>query len=83
MVVVLHRLLAMAALRWTWLARWIKAEPVVLVRDGVVDERAMARHGLDRADLEEGLRMEQVAEPKDVRLATLEGGGKISVAKET
>jgi uncharacterized membrane protein YcaP (DUF421 family) len=32
-----------------------------------------------QADLVEGLRMEQVERVEDVRLATLEAGGKISV----
>ncbi|MDB5457018.1 MAG: hypothetical protein JWP92_2603 [Caulobacter sp.] len=78
-IVVLHRLLAMATLRSNVLARWIKCEPVILVRDGAVDREAMARHGISDSDLAEGLRMEQVETVQDIRLATLEGGGKISV----
>lgn len=78
-VVVVHRLLAMASLRWGLLADIVKAGPVTLVRDGVIDHDAMRRHGVSDADLAEGLRMEQVDRPEDVRLATLEGGGKISV----
>lgn len=78
-IAVLHRLLAMATLRWNLLARWIKCGPVVLVRDGVADEAAMARHEISDADLAEGLRIEQIDKIGDVRLATLEGGGKISV----
>jgi len=78
-VVVLHRLLAMATLRWSPLARLMKGAPVPLVRDGVVDEAAMRRHAIGRADLAEGLRMEQVDGIEAVGLATLEAGGKISV----
>ena len=78
-VVVLHRLLAMATLRWNVVARLFKGVPVVLVRDGVVDEDALRRHAISRADLAEGLRMEQAADAKDVSLATLEAGGTISV----
>lgn len=78
-VVILHRLLAMASLRWGVMARLVKCAPVVLVRDGHVDAEAMVRHGIGRTDLEEGLRMEQVETAADVRLATLEAGGKISV----
>lgn len=78
-IAALHRLLAMATLRWNLLARWIKCGPVVLVRDGVADEAAMARHEISDADLAEGLRIEQIDKIGDVRLATLEGGGKISV----
>lgn len=78
-VVVLHRLLAMATLRWSPLARLMKSAPVTLVRDGVADEAAMRRHAIGRADLAEGLRMEQVDGIETVGLATLEAGGKISV----
>ena len=78
-VVVLHRLLAMATLHWNPLAGLMKGAPVVLVRDGVADQAAMRRHAIGQADLIEGLRMEQVERVEDVRLATLEAGGKISV----
>jgi len=78
-LVVLHRLFAMLTLRWSWLASLMKSRPEVLIRDGQVDDRALARHGLSREDLFEGLRLEQVETPQDVRLATLEGGGRISV----
>ena len=79
LLVVLHRLLAMATLRWSVLARWIKCAPAVLVTDGEVDPDALRRHGISREDLLEGLRMEQAEDPAKVRLATLEAGGKISV----
>jgi uncharacterized membrane protein YcaP (DUF421 family) len=79
LIVVLHRLLAMATLRWNWLSSVVKIAPTVLVKDGRVDRQALRRHGLSEQDLEEGLRMEQIDDCKDVRLAMLEGGGKISV----
>ncbi|MGZ3274122.1 MAG: DUF421 domain-containing protein [Caulobacteraceae bacterium] len=78
-LVVASRLLAIATLRWSFLASWIKCSPVVLVRDGVMDLRAMHANGISEADLAEGMRMEQSETLQDVRLATLEGGGKISV----
>jgi uncharacterized membrane protein YcaP (DUF421 family) len=78
-VVVLHRMLAMATLHWSLLSRLMKGAPVVLVRDGVANQVAMRRHAIGEADLLEGLRMEQFDRIADVRLATLEAGGKISV----
>lgn len=78
-VVILHRLLAMASRRWGVMARLVKCAPVVLIREGQIDTTAMARHGIGKADLDEGLRMEQIENAADVRLATLEAGGKISV----
>ncbi|HJV40535.1 DUF421 domain-containing protein [Caulobacter sp.] len=80
-VVVLHRLIAMATLRWSALTQLFKGAPVRLVQDGIVDRPAMRRHAISQADLEEGLRMEQVEAIEDVRLATLEAGGKISVVR--
>ena len=78
-VVILHRLLAMASLRWSALDKLVKCAPATLVRDGKVDDEALKRHGLGRADLDEALRMEQVEAAADVQRATLEAGGKISV----
>lgn len=78
-LVVASRLLEIATLRWGLMASWIKGSPVVLVRDGVMDPKAMHRHGISDADLAEGMRMEQYEKLQDVRLATLEGGGKISI----
>jgi uncharacterized membrane protein YcaP (DUF421 family) len=79
LLVVLHRVFAMLTLRWTWLARIMKAEPVVLVRDGVEDRKAMLRHGIGEADLLEGLRLENAETAAEVHLAALENSGKISV----
>ena len=83
LLVVLHRALAMATLRWNGLATLVKGGPVVLVRDGRIDEAALRRHELSRDDLEEGLRMEQEENCDNVRLATLEAGGKISVVRRS
>jgi uncharacterized membrane protein YcaP (DUF421 family) len=79
LLVILHRLFAMLTLRWTWLAKIMKAEPVVLVRDGVKDPAAMVRHGIGEVDLLEALRLEKAERPEDVHLATLENNGRISV----
>jgi uncharacterized membrane protein YcaP (DUF421 family) len=79
LIALLHRLAMMAAYRWPRLCAWMKPSAVVLVRDGVLDRAAAARYAITGADLAEGLRMEQVERIEDVRLATLEAGGKISV----
>ncbi|WP_372783789.1 DUF421 domain-containing protein [Phenylobacterium sp.] len=81
LLVVLHRVFAMLTIRWGWLAKLMKAEPVVLLRDGVEDHKAMASHGIGHADLLEGLRLEQVERPEDAHLATLENNGRISVVR--
>ena len=81
LLVVLHRVLAMAAMRWSWLADFVKGSPAILVRDGALDREAMRRHAISEADLLESLRQEQVDDPKAVRRATLENSGRISVVR--
>jgi uncharacterized membrane protein YcaP (DUF421 family) len=78
-LVIAHRALAMAAVRWPSAGRWLKSLPVVLVRDGVADARAMGRHGITQDDLKEGLRLQRLERMEDVHLATMERGGRISV----
>jgi uncharacterized membrane protein YcaP (DUF421 family) len=72
----------MLTLHSTWLAKLMKGQPVVLVRDGVEDRQAMRRHEIGEDDLLEGLRLEQVERPEEVRLATLENNGRLSVVRQ-
>lgn len=81
LLVVLHRALAKAAIRWSWLGRLMKGRPVVLVRNGALERDAMRRHGISEADLRESLRQEQVEDPEAVAKATLENSGRISVVR--
>jgi uncharacterized membrane protein YcaP (DUF421 family) len=81
LLVALHRLFVMLTIRWNWLAKIMKSEPVVLIRDGERDRAAMTRHGIGEVDLLEGLRLEQAERVEDVRLATLENSGRISVVR--
>jgi uncharacterized membrane protein YcaP (DUF421 family) len=78
-LVVLHRLLAWASLRSALVARVVKFGPLPLVTDGAVDAAAMRKEGISHEDLLEALRGEQIDDLASVRLANLEGGGKISV----
>jgi uncharacterized membrane protein YcaP (DUF421 family) len=79
LLVVLHRLLAIGAMRWGALGWLVKARPVRLVTDGQVDEHALRRANLSRDDLHEAIRLEQAEDPSELRSATLEGSGKVSV----
>lgn len=79
LVVVLHRLLAMATVHSNLLSLFIKGQPIVLVRAGVPDARAMHSSAVSDADLIEGLRMAQIERVEDAALVTFERGGKISV----
>lgn len=78
-LVLLHRLLALGAMRWNILASLVKARPVELVKDGKVDARALRRANLSIDDLHEAIRLEQFDDPTDLHAAMLEGSGKVSV----
>jgi uncharacterized membrane protein YcaP (DUF421 family) len=78
-LVVLHRLIAWACLRSEWLSSWVKFRPLTLVTNGVPDEFVLRKEGISHADLIESLRLEQLEQLQEVRLAVLEDGGKISV----
>ena len=81
-LVILHRVLAYCALHKSIVSEWLKSHPTVLVRDGTMDEQAMARQGISRDDLLEGLRMRDAESVEEIRLATLERSGKISVVRK-
>ena len=78
-LVLLHRLLAYATLRWGPLANWIKTSPKVVVSKGSAKLDVLAAEGISEADLLESLRLQGVGAVEDVRLATLERNGRISV----
>lgn len=79
-IILLHRALAMAALRWQGLATLIKGRSTVLVRDGEIDWEAMRKTTIGERDLEEALRLNgRVEELERVRIACLERNGQISV----
>ena len=66
-LVILHRLLALAALRWRWLAPLLKARPIRVIDSGEIDERALRRANLGPNDLAEALRIEQCRRPATSR----------------
>ena len=77
---------------WHWINSWLSyrsqridwltaGPPRVLVRDGVIDRRAMARELVNEDELWSLLRENGIERLEDVRTATLEPGGKLSVLK--
>lgn len=79
LLVILHRVLAIVSIRWNAIALLVKERPVQLVKDGQIDEHALRRANLSRDDLLAAIRAEQFEHPSQVGLATIEGGGKVSV----
>jgi uncharacterized membrane protein YcaP (DUF421 family) len=81
-LVVLHHLLAAMSCRWHWFSKLVKGSARVLVRDGKVDEREMARCKITEDDLYENLRLNGNENGlADVAEARLERSGTISVVK--
>jgi uncharacterized membrane protein YcaP (DUF421 family) len=59
--------------------RLAEGGPVVLVSQGVVNERALRREAIDENELEQAVREHGVGELEDVEMAVLEVDGSISV----
>ncbi|MBF8456856.1 DUF421 domain-containing protein [Kaistella sp. G5-32] len=57
----------------------IESDPVILIRDGIVDNVAMKKEDIDFDELEEAVREHGVEKIEDVKLAVLEVDGNISV----
>lgn len=55
--------------------------PTVLIRDGQLDGRAMRRERVNESDLRSLLRLQQIDDLSEVKLATLEPNGGLSVIK--
>jgi len=81
-LVLLHRLLAWAAFRWHAIGRWVKGDPEVVIRDGVVNEDVLRRHRVSKRDLEEDLRSEGVEDLGGVSRGYLERNGKVTVIRK-
>lgn len=79
LLVVLHGLLSMGAARWSWLSTLTKGASVRLIRDGEVDEAALRHAGLGHGDLRMALREAGHDDPGQVKSASLERNGDISV----
>lgn len=78
-LVALELILSALTLKWHWLSRLISGNPVVLIRDGVLDQKALKQLRLTVEDLMETLRQQEVFDPRDVQYAIAETNGKISL----
>ena len=78
-VFVLHRLVALACSRSASLRRIVRGKPRPLIQGGVVSNDALIEEGLSHDDLLAGLRKCGYENPAQVRLATLEETGEVSV----
>lgn len=58
---------------------FMEEDPVVLIRDGIIDQTALNRVKITKDELEEAIREHGVEKIKDVKLSILEVDGNISV----
>ena len=80
----LHWLIAAIAYSSDRFGRLVKGEPVLLIKDGGLNEKGLRGSSISHRDLEEAIRIEShVTEPEAVKLAYLERNGGISVIPRT
>jgi uncharacterized membrane protein YcaP (DUF421 family) len=78
----LYTVLTALAARLEWLSWLSKGRPVLLIRDGRIDAKAMRWSLLGEHDLQEKLRASGVARAEQVAEARLERSGEISVIRK-
>jgi uncharacterized membrane protein YcaP (DUF421 family) len=78
LLVAMHRLIAAAAFRSHRFGSLVKGDADLLVRDGLIDTRALRRFSISRRDLEEGLRLHEILRPEQAQEAWIERNGDIS-----
>jgi uncharacterized membrane protein YcaP (DUF421 family) len=83
LLVILHRLLGMAAFHSHRVSLLVKGRETTLIRQGRVDSDALRRNHITQDDLMENLRVNGgVADVRDVAVAQLERNGTISVVTD-
>jgi len=76
----LHWFFAFLAHHTTWFGPIVKGNPVLLIKDGKIQQQGVRETGLSTHDLEQALRLQaQATDPSKVKLAYLERNGKISI----
>jgi len=81
LLALLHWLLARMAARSPRFAKLVEGGAVVLGRSGVALEGQLRRHNISKADIDEALRKQGVADVGETRQLTLEPSGNITVLK--
>ncbi len=75
----LELILSALMMKWRPLAHLVSGNPVVIIRDGVLQQQALRQLRLTVEDLSETLRQQQVFDLRTVQYAIAETNGKISV----
>ena len=81
-LLLVHWILGAVAARFGRFGAWIKGRRRILIEDGKVDFDAMVKSHFGKEDLAEALRTHGLISPEEVRVASLERSGKVSVVPE-
>ena len=81
-LIALHWLLSYAAMYVPGLSGLVKGHSTIIIRDGLVDRKALQASHMTQDDLAEDLRQEGIASVSEVKEARLERSGSLSVIKE-
>jgi len=79
LVAIMEILISYAFLRSRKLARMVTGSPQVLIRDGIIDAKALLSCRMTIAELMGELRLQGTPSPADIAYAILEENGRISV----
>lgn len=78
--IAMHWLLAVLAFHLHWFGPFVKGNPVLLIKDGQIQEEGMRRGGITKHDLTEALRQHsKESDPAKLKFAYLERNGSISI----
>jgi uncharacterized membrane protein YcaP (DUF421 family) len=76
----MHWLLAVLSFHIGWFGPLVKGNPVLLIKEGQIQDHGMRRGGITEHDLQEALRQHtKDSDPKTIKLAYLERNGGISI----
>ena len=79
-LIALHQLFAFIAVRSRWFERLVKGSSEDLINAGKIDRKTMRRHQISESDVLEEARLNaQVSKLDEIKNATLERSGEISV----
>jgi uncharacterized membrane protein YcaP (DUF421 family) len=79
-MIALHTLLAVVAFRTDWFGSIVKGNPVLLIKDGEIQQQGVRQSGVSEQDLIQAIRLQaKQTNPSKIRLAYLERNGQISV----
>lgn len=81
LIVALELFISALCLRFPRMAQLISGTPIVVIRDGVIDQKALQELRFSASDLLEALRSKDIFDPQEVSYALIETNGNISVCK--